>query len=106
MGLAIQATLVPWLLIFGGINLLLMMFPSWLSPFSNTIGYLFAYITGVNGFFKGILKNITSTDKDPKRSDMLTALNNVYDDKSLLINSMTNDTVEQWWQKMASGGSC
>ena len=104
MGLAIQATLVPWLLIFGGINLLLMMFPSWLSPFSNTIGYLFAYITGVNVFFKGILKNITSTDKDPKRSDMLTALNNVYDDKSLLINSMTNDTVEQWWQKMASGG--
>lgn len=104
MGLAIRATIFPWVVIFGGINFLLMMRPSWLSPFSNTFGYFFAYITGVNNFFKGILRNITSNDKDIKQTELVTALNNVYEDKSLLINSMTNGTVDSWWKKMADGG--
>jgi hypothetical protein len=102
-GIAIQATLVPWLLIFGMVNFLLMMFPSWLSPFSNTIGYLFAYITGVNGFFKDILKDRKTIDLAPNQSGMISAINNVYEDKSLLINSMTNENVQEWWNSMSSG---
>lgn len=103
-GLAVvQATLMPWFLIFGSINLLLMIFPSWLSPFSNTIGYLFAYITGVNSFFKSILKDRKLAGLAPDQAGMVSALNNVYDDKSLLINSITNNNITEWWNSMIAG---
>ena len=36
---AILFTFLPWLLVFGGLNIALLLFPSWLMPFSNTIGY-------------------------------------------------------------------
>ena len=51
-GVALQQTIIPWVFVFGLLNILLMVFPNWLNPFSNTIGYLFASITGVNGFLK------------------------------------------------------
>ena len=103
-GIALQTTFVPWILIFGTVNLLLMMFPSWLAPFSNTIGYLFAYITGVNGFFQSVLKDRKTLNLGPNQANMITAINNVYDDKSLLINSMTNENVGNWWNSMKTGG--
>ena len=103
-GIALRTTLLPWLLVFGSINLLLFVFPAWLNPFSNTFGYLFAYITGVNGFFKSILKDRKSQNLGPGQSDMITAINNVYDDKSLLINSMTTSNLPNWWESMAKGG--
>lgn len=103
-GTAMKTTILPWLLVFGSINLLLMVFPSWLSPFSNTIGYLFAYITGVNSFLKSILKDRKTLNLGANQSEMITAINNVYDDKSLLINSMTLDNLPMWWQSMTKGG--
>jgi len=101
---ALTTTLVPWLFIFGLLNLLLMEFPSWLSPFSNTIGYLFAYITGVNEFFKSIIKDRKTLDLGPQKAEMITAINNVYEDKSLIINSMTMDNLSEWWETMKKGG--
>ena len=86
---ALKTTLIPWVLIFGSIYILLMVFPNWLSPFSNTFGYFFAYISGINGFFKSILKERGSFKLNKSESSMVNAINNVYDDKSLLINSMT-----------------
>jgi hypothetical protein len=103
-GIALKTTLFPWLIVFGTINLLLFMFPAWLSPFSNTIGYLFAYITGVNGFLKSILKDRKAQNMAPGQSEMITAINNVYDDKSLLINSMTASNLPNWWESMTKGG--
>lgn len=103
-GVALKTTLIPWLLVFGSINLLLFVFPSWLSPFSNTIGYLFAYITGVNGFLKSILKDKAAQKGGPNQSEMISAINNVYDDKSLLINSMTASNLPNWWESMTKGG--
>jgi len=63
-GVALWTTLVPWTLIFGILFLLILVFPSWLSPFSNTIGYAMCYITGISSFFKGILH-----DRIPKQDD-------------------------------------
>ena len=31
-------TILPWIIIFGLLNLMLLIFPGWLRPFSNTIG--------------------------------------------------------------------
>ena len=101
---AFKTTIIPWLLIFGTLNILLMAFPSWLGPFSNTIGYLFTYITGINGFFKSILKDRKTLNLGPNQADMMTAINNVYDDKSLLINSMTKENLPLWWENMSKGG--
>lgn len=101
---ALQTTIVPWLLIFGTVNLLLMVFPNWLSPFSNTIGYLFTYITGINGFFKSILKDRKTMNLGENKSEIISAINNVYEDKSLIINSMTLENVSMWWNSMSKGG--
>jgi|UniRef100_A0A6C0CXP9 hypothetical protein len=103
-GVALQQTIIPWVFVFGLLNILLMVFPNWLNPFSNTIGYLFASITGVNGFLKGILKDRKTLDLGPKQAEMITAINNVYDDKSLLINSMTTTNAPLWWESMKNGG--
>lgn len=103
-GTALMTTILPWLFIFGSIALLLMFFPGWLSPFSNTIGYMFTYITGVNGFLKSILKDKISQTTTPDKADMISAINNVYEDKSLLINSMTVANLPQWWENMTKGG--
>ena len=102
--IAFKTTLIPWFFIFGSLNILLMAFPSWLAPFSNTIGYFFTYITGVNSFFKSILKDRATLNLGPKHADMLTAINNVYDDKSLIINSMTLANLPSWWENMKKGG--
>ena len=103
-GVALKTTLFPWLIVFGTINLLLFMFPAWLSPFSNTIGYLFAYITGVNGFLKSILKDKTTLQLGKEQADMMSAINNVYTDKALLINSITLENIDTWWDRMSKGG--
>lgn len=49
------ATLAPWVLIFGSMNLLLIQQPGWLSPFSNTLGYFAAKIGGLNNTLDKIL---------------------------------------------------
>ena len=41
-----MVTLIPWVIIFGILNVLLLQFPGWKAPFSNTIGYLIANIAG------------------------------------------------------------
>ena len=101
---ALTTTIIPWLFIFGILNILLMTFPSWLNPFSNTIGYLFTYITGISAFFKEILKDRSMLKLGPQQADMLTAINNVYEDKSLIINSMTLSNLPVWWETMKKGG--
>ncbi len=103
-GMALQQTLIPWILVFGLLNLLLLAFPSWLDPFSNTIGYLFALLTGVNNYLKSILKDRKTLNLGPNQAEMITAINNVYDDKSLLINSMTMRNLPLWWDSMKKGG--
>ena len=103
-GLALRQTIIPWVFIFGLLNILLITFPSWLNPFSNTIGYFFALLTGVNTFLKSILKDRKSVNLGAKQSEMMTALNNVYEDKSLLINSMTIQNLPLWWESMQKGG--
>ena len=47
MGSALMVTIIPWVFIFGIMNVVLMMFPSWKSPFSNTFGYLATRLAGV-----------------------------------------------------------
>lgn len=40
-----KATLIPWVLIFGMMVTLINIYPGWKSPFSNTVGYMFALLS-------------------------------------------------------------
>ena len=96
-GIAMTTTIFPWVFIFGILVILLKIFPNWLSPFSNTFGYLFTYITGVNEFLMEILKS--------KSTNSNSAIEKIYENKSLLINSITLENISDWWKKMSDKNS-
>ena len=98
-GVAFMVTLVPWVLIFGLLNLILFIFPSWLAPFSNTVGYLFCVVTGINDFFLSIL-NDKSAINLVKNKEIIETINHIYTDKSLLINEITMNELPFWWKSM------
>lgn len=100
-------TVIPWLLIFGTMNLLLTMYPAWLSPFSNTIGYLFAKLLGLEETMEKILKpNFISNEKtvSVEQRNIGEALEHIYSDKSLLINEITEDNYCVFWNNMKGAG--
>jgi hypothetical protein len=103
-GLAAITTFVPWIVIFGFLNLMLIMFPGWLIPFSNTIGYFFCYVTGISKFFKSILKDRNTLNLDKNKAAIVQALDNVYEDSSMLINQITIPELPEWWKTMKEGG--
>ena len=89
------ATLLPWVGIFGLMHLLLLMFPGWKSPFSNTLGYLIAYMTGVNKAFFALLdtpEGINKTSQGDKA--LIKSIEYLYSDASLMINEMTPENFE------------
>jgi hypothetical protein len=100
-------TVIPWLVIFGVMNLLLTVYPAWLSPFSNTIGYLVAKLFGLETTLEKILK--PNFDKDNKRTtaeekNIGEALQHIYSDKSLIINEITEDNFCIFWNNMNGAG--
>ena len=85
---AILATLIPWVVIFGTMNVLLEMFPGWLRPFSNTFGYLLTK-GSVSKTMNKILKGENESDSKTLSSelkDVQKTLATIYNDQSLLVN--------------------
>lgn len=53
---ALIATVLPWFIVLGVLKAALIVFPGWLSPFSNTFGYIFvSVITDMKDVFNSIL---------------------------------------------------
>jgi hypothetical protein len=75
-------TLIPWLLIFGVLHLCLILFPGWMSPFSNTFGYLVAKLMGLPELMKEII--VPGATGEIQR-----AILSVTADDSLLINQFS-----------------
>ena len=98
-------TFIPWLVIFGGLNIVLTIFPSWLMPFSNSIGYGIAKLTfDIPDIFNKILKfesnikpSAVQTEENPR---LYTYLQQIYNDKSLLINTIpdSNEGFDDFWR--------
>lgn len=101
-GTAMLVTLIPWVFIFGVLNLLLNVFPGWLGPFSNTFGYGIARIAGIGSIFNDIFKEtITGEDSEnAANKGMAEALQHIYSDKSLLLNEITLDNFDNFWTNM------
>lgn len=100
VGTAAVATIVPWILIFGLLNLLLTMFPGWLAAFSNTIGYAVASVVGVSSLFTEKLLNVGN----PQNRDALKVIQNILNDPSTIINTLNDENVKYFWNKSVSPG--
>jgi hypothetical protein len=96
VGTAAIATIIPWILIFGLLNLLLTMFPGWLAAFSNTIGYAVASVVGVSSLFTEKLLNV---DNQNGTRDTLKVIQNILSDPSTIINSLNDENVLSFWNK-------
>ena len=82
-----MATLLPWLVIFFTLYIVLKIFPGWITPFSNTVGYLVISILGVEKTLTDILTN------DSQEPDLRKAIANIKHNKSNFINQMDIDTI-------------
>ena len=98
-------TILPWTLIFVTMIVILKMFPGWLSPFSNTLGYMIANATGLNTLMNTILRPqsevVSGTKPAPGSNEALVQYNltQIYGDKALLINEITTDNFLQFWDR-------
>ena len=83
-------TMVPWLVIFILLYFILKIFPGWVSPFSNTIGYLFVSMLGVSSTLEEIMDNNIGIRASGK-PDLVKAINNIKNNKSKFINQIDID---------------
>jgi len=79
------ATVLPWLIIFVILYFLLELFPGWVAPFSNTIGYLVVKILGVETFLENVL------NKESKNETIISAIEKIKSHKAKIINEFDDD---------------
>lgn len=112
-GIATMFTILPWLFIVGAVNLALIARPGWVVPFSNTFGYfLSSSIFGLVDAFRQLLKpkvilskdGEEEADKSANSRNVAKALQEIYEDESLLINQMTPDNIMGTIKKFSSVG--
>ena len=90
MNKAILYTIIPNVLIFGLLVSLLIGFPGWKAPFSNTLGYIIAKGSGIKEHFDTLLNSDIDNDLMKK----------IIQDKSLIINEMTPGNFDAFIAKM------
>ena len=95
-------TILPWVLIFAVINMVLIVYPGWLVPFSNTIGYFGAKMGGLNDLFNDhILKPRLDIKEEEEKIggksnlQIAKALQQIYGNETLLINEIPRDGVNE-----------
>ena len=77
------ATLLPWIIIFFSLFIVLKIFPGWITPFSNTVGYVVISILGVENTLTAILNKNTGDSVD-----LAKAIANITHNKSNFINQI------------------
>lgn len=94
-GTTFIVTFLPWILIFGIINIVLIIFPGWLVPFSNTFGYFVVTLLGLKDLFnKKIIEpksksgNVNKASITEGNINVARALQQIYGNESLLLNEI------------------
>ena len=91
-GVAMYATLMPWVIIFGTFSIFLVVFPGWLRVFSNTFGLKAAQMFGIDDVINQILivpdERDKAIDSAGTNIDVLRAIESIYTGKTILINEM------------------
>jgi hypothetical protein len=108
IGAAALFTFIPWILIFGVMLAVLIIFPSFKSAFSNVIGY-YVVAGGANDIFGSILlgtdlNEMIESTKDETEKNKLTkaaeAIIKICGNKSILINKMNPNNFLQIWETL------
>jgi hypothetical protein len=115
---ALLATVIPWFLVLGALKAALIVFPGWLTPFSNTFGYMFvSVVTDLKDVFNNILtpqfdlapeaqkgggdgaSDSTDIPKDDVKNkrDIGRALEQIYTDQSIILNELNLDNLDRFW---------
>lgn len=90
-------TFLPWILIFGIINIILIVFPGWLIPFSNTFGYFVVGLFGLKDLFNNRIiipkSNYGTVEQQEIDNNKVVAkaLQQIYGNESLLINEIPRE---------------
>ena len=94
-------TLIPWVIIFLLLCSLLMVFPGWLKPFSNTFGYAVTLVAGINNTMNKILKpNVQNSASSDKEKAIQESLALIYQNRTLMINEISRDNFNDFWNTM------
>lgn len=91
---ALFITVVPWIAVFGIVNLMLIVFPGWLSPFANTIGYGVAKLMGLDKVMREVFRPPSTEGATQSEDTVQRALAEVTTDPSLLFNQMPLDSAK------------
>tara|TARA_A100001011_G_C14302139_1_gene841303 strand:+ start:2282 stop:3061 length:780 start_codon:yes stop_codon:yes gene_type:complete len=91
---AILYTIIPNVLIFGLLIMVLIAFPGWKSPFSNTLGYVLASASGIKKHFDTLLKSGLNNELMKK----------IIEDKSIIVNEMTPRNFDTFLSQMNNNG--
>ena len=121
---ALVATLLPWFLVLGVLKAALVVFPGWLTPCSNTCGYVFvSVVTDLKDVFNDILtpqfdleppkgggqkgggdgtgglqdSADVPEDSVQNKRDIGRALEQIYTDQSILLNELSLDNLDRFW---------
>jgi hypothetical protein len=124
---ALIATVLPWFLVLGVLKAALIVFPGWLTPFSNTFGYIFvSAVTDLKDVFNNILtpqfdlapeaqkgtpqkgggggsdgglQDSADIPKDDikNKRDIGRALEQIYTDQSIILNELGLDNLDRFW---------
>jgi hypothetical protein len=84
-------TMLPWIIIFILLFFILKLFPGWITPFSNTIGYIFISILGVEQTLKELMAKTDDIKDDPNKNELVKAINTINNNKSKFINQIDID---------------
>tara|TARA_B100000780_G_scaffold234760_1_gene175209 strand:+ start:3278 stop:4336 length:1059 start_codon:yes stop_codon:yes gene_type:complete len=93
-GTVSSITFLPWIIIFGLLYFLLELFPGWITPFSNTIGYIFVNALGATTTLKDVLKQSSNEEKN---TTLKKALENIEKNYSRFINEI--DTNQEKFER-------
>ena len=94
-GDVLSALVLPWIMMVGGIIVLIRVFPGWIQPFSNTFGYIVCLIPGINSQEK--LTAILTPDKNSMSKLII-------EDPTLMLNQFSSSRFDQIVDKMVEGG--
>jgi len=108
IGAAALFTFIPWILIFGVLLAVLIIFPGFKSAFSDVIGY-YVVSGGANDIFSSILigtdlnEMINKSENEQRKKELTQAAEaivKICGNKSILINQMNPDNFLQIWNTL------
>lgn len=87
----LMITLLPWIIIFISLYFVLKIFPGWITPFSNTIGYSVIGLLGIEKTYDDIFITTNETDSN---TELVKAIANMNSNKAKFINQISIDIQE------------